>query len=357
MKHALEEYGWNEWFAERFVPFAELGFRPARVAVEHRTKYELYGETGLIPAVLAGKLRYTATARTALPAVGDWVAAAPRPEGEATIHGVLPRKSSFTRRAAGKLAVGQVAAANIDVVFIVTSMNADFQPRRLERYLAVAHESGATPVVILSKQDLAQDPATFVRRAAEVAAGAPILTTSSVSGEGVEDIRAFLTGHRTGALLGSSGVGKSTLINHLLGEERLDTAEIRAYDGRGRHTTTRRELVPLPGGGLLIDTPGMREMQLHEDEEGLETAFDDVLRLAQSCSFADCSHGPEPGCAVLEAVQAGTLPADRLESFQKLTAERDYDRSKVDKRAAVEAKQKTRVLTKALRARLKNKRG
>jgi ribosome biogenesis GTPase len=359
VKHALETYGWDAWFAERFAPYAERGHEPARVTVEHRSQYELYGRQGPMAASLAGRLRHHAADRADLPAVGDWVAVAPRAGGDATIHGVVPRRSSFTRRAAGKHAVAQVAAANIDVVFLVTSCNADFNPRRLERYLAVGYESGATPVVVLSKADLASAAArdAFVAGARATAAGAPVVVTSATTGEGVEEVRRFLRGHRTGALLGSSGVGKSTLINRLLGEERFGTAAIRAHDDRGRHTTTRRELVVLPGGGLLIDTPGMREMQLYEGDEGLLTAFDDVLALAAGCAFADCRHGPEPGCAVMAAVRDGLLAPERLESYRKLAGELEHHRRTIDKRADAAAKRKAKVATKALRTHLKNKRG
>lgn len=326
MKHALEEFGWDPWFAERFTSFAELGLRPARVAVEHRTQYELLGESGPLVAVLAGKLRYGAGNRGERPAVGDWVAAAVRPEGEATIHGIVPRRTSFLRRAAGKHPVPQVAAANIDVVFLVTSCNADFNPRRLERYLTAAYESGARPVIVLTKADLAPDRASFLAPAQVVAAQAPVIMTSMATGEGIEELRGLLAGSRTGALLGSSGVGKSSLINCLLGEDRIDTGPTRESDDRGRHTTTRRELVQVPGGGLLIDTPGMRELQIHEGDEGIVATFDDVLALAAECAFADCRHTAEPDCAVLAAVAAGTLAVERLESYRKLTVEVKHQR-------------------------------
>ena len=355
MKRALEDFGWDAWFEERFAPFAALGLRPARVAVEHRSKYELYTEQGPTLAVLAGKLRYTAGERAELPAVGDWVAAAPRPEGEATIHGVLPRRSSFVRGAASQHDVAQVAAANIDIVFVVTSCNAEFNPRRIERYLAVSHQSGATPVVVLNKADLADAAAVFLSQARAVAAGAPVVVTSATTGAGVGQLRDYLTGHRTGALLGSSGVGKSTIINRLLGEERFGTAAISEYDDKGRHTTTRRELVVLPGGGLLIDTPGMRELYVYEGDSGLLAAFADVQALAAECTFADCRHGPEPGCAVIGAVREGSLPVERLESYRKLVGELEHERRKADKRTVVESKKKAKVMPRSRRDVLKRK--
>jgi ribosome biogenesis GTPase len=355
VKRALEDFGWNAWFAERFAPFAALGLRPARVAVEHRTRYELYTEQGPTLAVLAGKLRYTAGRRANMPAVGDWVAAAPRPEGEATIHGVLPRRSSFVRGAASQHSVPQVAAANIDTVFLVTSCNADFNQRRVERYVAVGYQSGASPVVVLNKADVAQDAEVFASQARAVAAGAPVVLTSAATGEGIEQLREYLTGHRTGALLGSSGVGKSTIINRLLGEERFGTAAIREYDDKGRHTTTRRELVVLPGGGLLIDTPGMRELHVFEGDEGLLAAFGDLQALAAECAFADCRHDAEPRCAVTGAVREGSLPAARLEAYRKLVGELEHDRRKTDKRAEAESKKQTKVAQRALRSVLKRK--
>lgn len=355
MKRALEDFGWNGWFEERFAPFAALGLRPARVAVEHRTRYELYTEQGPTLAVLAGKLRYTVGKRANLPAVGDWVAAAPRPEGEATIHGVLPRRSTFVRGAASQHGVPQIAAANIDTVFIVTSCNADFNQRRIERYVAVGYQSGANPVVVLNKADLAHDAHVFASQARAVAAGAPVVLTSAATGDGIEQLREYLTGHRTGALLGSSGVGKSTIINRLLGEERFGTAAIRDYDDKGRHTTTRRELVVLPGGGLLIDTPGMRELHVYEGEEGLLSAFGDVRALAADCAFADCSHGPEPRCAVTGAVAEGSLPAGRLDAYRKLLGEQEHDGRKADKHAEAASRKQTMVAQRALRSALKRK--
>ena len=338
MKHALSEFGWNDWFTARFEPFAALGLRPARVAIEHRSHYELYSEAGPVSAVLAGKLRYSAIARTDLPAVGDWVAAAPRPEGEATIHGVVPRRSAFVRRAAGHVGQGQVAAANIDVAFVVTSCNAEFNPRRLERYLGAAWESGAEPVVLLTKADLAANVADLAAAARAVAGSVPVIVVSALTELGVEAVRTVLAGGRTGAMLGSSGVGKSTLINRLLGEERLATASVRDSDDKGRHTTTRRELVPVPGGGLLIDTPGMRQIEPHESGEGMLRAFADVQALALECSFADCRHGPEPGCAVTAAVADGRLTMVRRDAFQRLTAEQTHEHRKVDQRAGVATK-------------------
>jgi ribosome biogenesis GTPase len=318
----LADLGWTEALACHFEPFAREGLIAARVAVEHRTKYGLYTERGEAEAALTGKTRHEAAARSDRPAVGDWVAVAVPPGGGAgAIHAVLPRASAFTRKVAGHQHEEQVVAANIDVAFLVTSLNAELSPRRLERYLTLAWKSGARPVVVLTKADLVAGPTALVREVEAVAVGVAVLLTSAKTGLGIEELRGFLADHKTGTVLGSSGVGKSTLMNALIGWERQDTGKIREADDRGRHTTTRRELVRMPGGGLLIDTPGMRELQLSEAGDGLLAAFDDIAELAKGCAFRDCSHGPEPDCVVRDAVVAGTLSAERLESFHKLLKE------------------------------------
>jgi ribosome biogenesis GTPase len=318
----LAELGWTEALARHFEPFAREGLVAARVAVEHRTKYGVYTERGEAEAALTGRARHEAEARRDRPAVGDWVAmAAPPPGGAGAIHAVLPRVSAFTRKVAGRQHEEQVVAANIDVAFLVTSLNTELSPRRLERYLTLAWKSGARPVVVLTKADLCEDPAALVREIEAVAVGVSVLLTSAKTGLGIEELRGLLADHKTGTLLGSSGVGKSTLMNALVGWERQDTGAIREADDRGRHTTSRRELVRMPGGGLLIDTPGMRELQLSEAGDGLLAAFDDIAELARGCVFRDCGHGPEPDCAVRDAVAAGRFSAERLESFHKLVKE------------------------------------
>jgi ribosome biogenesis GTPase len=318
----LAELGWTEALARHFEPFAREGLVAARVAVEHRTKFGVYTENGEADAAITGRARFEAGARLDRPAVGDWVAVAVPPDGGAgAIHAVLPRASAFTRKVAGHQHEEQVVAANIDVAFLVTSLNTELNPRRLERYLTLAWKSGARPVVVLTKADLVEDPAALVRDTEAVAVGVAVLLTSAKTGVGIEQLRGFLAGHKTGTVLGSSGVGKSTLMNALVGWERQDTGKIRQADDRGRHTTTRRELVRMPGGGLLIDTPGMRELQLNEAGDGLLSAFDDIAELGKGCAFRDCGHGPEPDCAVREAVVAGKLSAERLESFHKLVNE------------------------------------
>ena len=356
---SLVELGWTEPLQRHFELYQREGLVPARVAVEHRTRYELYSERGAVEAELAGKLRHKA-ARRERPGVGDWVALLPPPEGAVgLIQAVAPRTSAFTRKVPGREHAEQVVAANVDVVFIVTSLNAELNPRRLERYLTLGWESGARPVIVLNKADRCEEPEPLVRSVEAVAAGVPLLQTSAKTGQGIEALRSFLLEHRTGALLGSSGVGKSTIINALLGFERQATAEIREDDARGRHTTTRRELVLLPGGGLLIDTPGMRELQLNEAGHGLLSAFEDIEALAEGCAFGDCRHGPEPDCAVRAAVAEGRLAAERLESYHKLVRELEHRASWESKRLAVWQKQKQRVkaATKALEQHVRRKRG
>ena len=321
--------------------------------MEHRSVFDVYTETGEASASLAGRLRHEAKGRQDLPAVGDWVALAE----SGTIEGIMPRSSVFVRQAAGTGRERQIVAANVDVVFLVTSLNSELNLRRLERYLTLAWESGAAPVVILSKADRAAPSSTRLREVEAVASGVPVHVTSALTGEGMEALRAHLMPHRTGALLGSSGVGKSTVINFLLGYERQSTGSIREGDDKGRHTTTRRELVLLPGGGILIDTPGMRELQLGDAGHGLLSTFDDIEDLAAACAFGDCTHGPEPGCAVKAAVAAGTLEPERLASYHKLVRELGTRANWEDKRAGAEANRKVKATHKALREHLKRKRG
>jgi ribosome biogenesis GTPase len=353
---ALTALGWNAALARHFELHALQGLVPARVAVEHRNQYELLAERGPVTAALAGKLRHAGAVRLERPAVGDWVAIIPPPaDGVGTIQAVLPRLSVFTRKMSGREQHEQIVAANIDIAFLVTSLNAELNLRRTERYLTLAWESGAKPIIVLSKADRCEDPAPIVSEMERVAAGVPVIVTSAKTEQGIAALAEALAGHRTGALLGSSGVGKSTLINALLGWERLATREIREDDARGRHTTTRRELVLLPAGGVLIDTPGMRELALSEAGHGLLSAFDDVEALAEACTFRDCRHGPEPGCAVRRAIAEGRLAAERLESYHKLTRELELRTSWEDKRLAAEQHRRERVIGRAQQKFLKER--
>lgn len=295
-----------------------------RVLSQEKGLYRLITETGERTAAVSGKFRYNALRASDFPAVGDFVVFDLQPgQTDAVIHEVLPRKSVFIRKAAGTGNTQQVVAANIDTVFICMSLNRDFNLRRLERYLSVARNSGATPVIVLTKADLCPDVEPFLSSVRSVAAGADVVVTCAAQEDGCQKLLPYIREGKTVALIGSSGVGKSTLINRLLGEDRLDTNGLR-NDDRGRHTTTRRELFLLKTGGMVIDTPGMRELGLWDTDEGLDQSFSDVEALAAQCRFRDCRHMGEPGCAVREAIRKGALSEERLQSYQKLKAENSY---------------------------------
>ena len=311
----LRRLGWSEDLEAAFAPHAERGFAPGRVAVQHRGAYGVYTDSGEVTAEVTGRMLHEAAGGGDLPAAGDWVAL-----GGSVIHAVLPRRTKISRKVAFSGTDEQVIASNVDVVLVLTALSGDLNLRRLERYLTTIWESGAQPAVALTKADLSDDVAAALYAVDAVAIGVPVHVVSSVSGLGVDEIRAYGAGDRTIAFVGSSGVGKSTLLNCLLGEEVQAVQEI-AADGRGRHTTTRRELVLLPEGGLVLDTPGMRELQLWDAESGIETAFEDVEALALECRFSDCRHEREPGCAVIAAIETGELPRARHDSYLKLRAE------------------------------------
>ena len=317
----LHGLGWTAAHDADFAVHAARGFAPARVTVEHRGAYDVRSADAEGTAAVSGKFRFDAAGPADFPAVGDWVAIAGSPaEDGATIHAVLPRRTTFTRLAAGLKTDGQVVAANIDLVFVAMALDGDFNLRRLERYLAVAWTSGAEPIVLLTKADKCEDIEGRLLAVESVAPGVTSHAISARSGYGIDGVAALLTSGRTAAVLGSSGVGKSTLINALLGTELLDTGEIREDDSRGRHTTTHRQLIVLPGGACIVDTPGMRELGLWEGD-GLESTFADIDELANACRFSDCRHDREPGCAVRSAIADGTLPAERLLAQRKLERE------------------------------------
>lgn len=361
MPFDLTELGWDDRWAEAFAPHAATGLVPARVAIEFNHIYRLFTAEGEINAQQAGRMLHRAGGRHELAAVGDWVAVKTTSGGQSsdgridesgTIDTILPRRSKFSRKVAGDLTEEQVVAANIDTVFLVMGLDHDYNLRRLERYLVMSFESGATPVILLSKADLADDLPARMAEVAAIAPGTPVHAISpkpkrgDSTPHGIEVVQQYLGRGRTGALLGSSGVGKSTLINALVGSEMLQTKEVRESDSRGRHTTRHRQLIVLPGQGLLIDTPGMRELQLWAAESATES-FEEIEEFAAQCHFTNCRHRDEPRCAVKRAVEEGQLPADRLASFLKLQDEIRALDARKDVRAQINEKRRTKTTHKA----------
>jgi ribosome biogenesis GTPase len=335
---SLEKFGWNSYFESEFSRFAAAGAEPVRVALADRERFVVWTDSGEREATVAGRLRYESGD---WPTVGDWVAL----EAGARISAVLPRQSVFSRKEAGAVTREQVLAANIDVLFVVTGLDGDFNLRRIERYLLLAWESGAKPVVVLNKADLCANVAQLAAEVQALASGAPVAVISALEGWGVPEVEVHLTAGQTAAVTGSSGAGKSTLVNRLLGHERQRMQEVRADDSRGRHTTVRRELFLAPAGWLLIDTPGLRELQLWATSASFDLAFDDIAALAAQCRFRDCRHQGEPGCAVASS----GIDESRLASYAKLQRELAHLDRKVDQRAAQDEKRRIKRIHRAMR--------
>jgi ribosome biogenesis GTPase / thiamine phosphate phosphatase len=341
---ALEELGWNAETASALEQLQDDNLFPARVAAQHRGEYVLFTEEGELRAKVAGRLLYDREVGGELPAVGDWVGVR-RP---ATITAILPRRSAFIRKTAGQTSVEQVLASNVDTAFLLAGLDDDFSLRRLERYLTTAWESGAEPVVVLTKTDLTADVDAAVMQVESVAIAVPVHPISNVTGAGIDGLNGYLGAGRTIVVLGSSGVGKSTLLNRLAGAELMKTRAL-AADGTGRHTTTHRELVLLATGGMVIDTPGLRELQFWEGD--VSAAFEDIEALAANCRFRDCAHTREPGCAVLAAVDDGTLELDRLRSWRKLQRELESIAARTDRRLRIARKKRWKQIASVARQR------
>ena len=356
----LEALGWDDFFAQAFAPHAAAGRAPARVTLQLRGYCEVTGTAGAQLGEVTGRFIHDAAATAAFPAVGDWVAVTPK-AGDPTrahIHAVLPRRTKFSRRAAGEeAAVEQVVAANIDTVFLVSALDGTYRLRRLERYLAAAWASGAQPVVLLNKADLAADADAGRAEIAGALPGVPVHVVSAQTRRGLNALAPHLQPGTTLALLGPSGVGKSSLINRLVGDHVQLTQEVRDLDGKGRHTTTNRELIVAPGGFIVIDTPGMREIQPWEAEAGVAAAFDDVAAIAARCRFRDCAHTVEPGCAVQAALADGTLELARWQSFLRLRRATAHEARQGSRPAQVRHQTEMKKLTKGLRQRIREKQG
>lgn len=353
----IQQYGWSDLLKLAFAPHARAGHTPGRIVVQQRDGYLVVTDQGEMRAKASGRLLHEAR-EVGHPAVGDWVALSVNlKQRTSTIHAILPRRTVFVRRAADSMRRLQVIAANIDVAFVVTSMNADLNPRRIERYLAAAWQSGARPVVVLTKSDLCDDPQGQADEIAALADGCPVLVVSAKQGLGLDALLAQVAPGETCVLIGSSGVGKSTLVNAFLGEDRMAMQAIRESDDQGRHTTSHRELVLLPSGVLILDTPGIREVGLIDAEEGASVVFDDIERLAQDCRFNDCSHTNEPGCAVRAALASGVLDPARWAHFQKLGLELAAVEDKADRVAKDVERRRLAGLQKVYRATKKDARG
>ncbi|CAM3263590.1 ribosome small subunit-dependent GTPase A [Sporolactobacillus spathodeae] len=347
----LTNYGWAVMQQKQSLPVLPEKTFPARVISEYRGQYKIMTESGPVRAEISGKLRHSARQRSDFPAIGDWILATFCPDRSfAIIEQLLPRYSCFSRKAAGLSTEEQIVAANIDIAFLVMAPGRDFNLRRLERYLTTAWESGANPVIVLSKADTCGDLSEEIAGAASVAFGVPIYAVSALQNRGREELLACLKPGETAVFLGSSGAGKSTLTNWLCGKAVQKVHAVRERDTRGRHTTTSRDLLLLPSGGIIIDTPGMRELQLWTASDGaFSQSFADIDQLAQNCHFSDCSHQSEPGCAVQAALLSGALDLGRWTSYQKLQREQAFLKRKIDKRALSAEKERWKKISKQMR--------
>lgn len=351
--YSLQDLGWGPFF-QNHITDPPAGLFPARVAGHSRGIYRLLSASGDLTASVAGRLAHEAAQSAALPVVGDWVLGRLASPGQAVIENVLERRTKLSRIAPGERTEEQILATNVDVVFLVTSLTREFNPRRIERYLVQIWESGARPVIVLNKEDLVESPDEFLRQAEETPL-VDVLLTSATTGSGIERLRGRLGAGETAVFVGSSGVGKSSIINRLLGDTVQAVRAVRAGDDRGRHMTAAREMLLLPAGGVIIDTPGLRELQLLADPSTLGQTFPDVDKLAADCAFRDCMHVSEPGCAVKAAVEDGALDGARLRGYQKLQRELDYAKRRTDRSSQLAEKRKWKQIQKQYRRRCRER--
>ncbi len=352
--YTLEDLGWSAHFQQQLEQLNPAGAAPVRVAEELKGAYRVVTPSGIVPAIVPGRLLHRASGRDDLPAVGDWVLAGRLPgEDRMLVVDLLDRRTKLSRQQAGEKTGEQILAANVDAVVLVASLNKELNLRRIERYLTAVWESGARPVIALNKSDLADDAARLLDDVEAIAPAVPVLATSAVTGDGVDEIASHLRMGETAVFVGSSGVGKSSLINRITGEDSQVVNDIRAADDRGRHTTTSRQMLVLPGRGVIIDTPGLRELQLWDGGNGASSVFADIEELAAACAFSDCRHEAEPGCAVRAAIDEESLDEDRFSSYRKLERERMYIARKHDRSLQIEETRRWKQIHKENRRRMK----
>jgi len=346
----LNTLGWNPFFNTAFYPYQETGFSAGRIAIENKNNYVVLTGQGPLTAEITGKLRFTANTSAELPKVGDWVVLTLfEQEQKAIIHDVLPRKTRFSRKEAGHRTEEQIIATNLDRIFIVQGLDGNFNPRRIERYLVQIRQSKIDPVIVFNKADLCQDTDKKVAEMHSLVRDVPIVTVSAKNRTGFSELEKYVQSGLTIAFVGSSGVGKSTLINQLMGEDRLQTGNVRTVDDKGKHTTTRRELILLENGAILIDTPGMRELQLWNIEDHATEAFSEIEQLATDCRYADCTHTHEAGCAVLAAIEEGELSEGQYHNYLKMQRELRYLEEKQSEKGLLERKAREKQIHKHMR--------